>query len=131
MESIAQSRQRLRGHAIECRIVAEDPETFRPSAGRISAFHMPGGTGVRVDTAAYAEAVIPPYYDSLIAKLIVHGRDRHEAVGRMDRALEMFVVEGIQTSIPIHRKIVADFDFRAGRYDTHFIERFLRQQVPA
>ena len=129
VESIAQSRQRLRGHAIECRIVAEDPETFRPSAGRISAFHMPGGTGVRVDTAAYAEAVIPPYYDSLIAKLIVHGRDRREALGRMGRALEMFVVEGIDTSIPIHQKIIADPDFRAGRYDTRFMERFLRQQV--
>jgi acetyl-CoA carboxylase biotin carboxylase subunit len=130
VESIARSRLRLRGHAIECRIVAEDPETFRPSAGRISTFHMPGGTGVRVDTAAYAEAVIPPYYDSLIAKLIVHGRDRREALGRMDRALEMFVVEGIHTSIPTHQKIAADPDFRAGRYDTRFMERFLRQQVP-
>jgi len=129
VEFIARSRLRLRGHAIECRIVAEDPETFRPSAGRITAFHMPGGTGVRIDTAAYAEAVIPPYYDSLIAKLIVHGRDREEALGRMARALEMFVIEGIRTSIPTHRKILADPDFRSGRYDTRFMERFIRQQV--
>ena len=129
VEAIARTRLRLRGHAIECRIVAEDPETFQPSAGRITAFHMPGGTGVRVDTAAYAEAVIPPYYDSLIAKLIVHGRDREEAVGRMARALEMFVIEGIHTSIPTHRKILADPDFRAGRYDTRFMERCARQQV--
>jgi acetyl-CoA carboxylase biotin carboxylase subunit len=131
VRSIAQSRLRLRGHAIECRIVAEDPETFRPSAGRISAFHTPGGTGVRVDTAAYAEAIIPPYYDSLIAKLIVHGRDRHEALGRMARALEMFVIEGISTSIPIHRKILADAEFCAGLYTTRFMERFQHQQVTA
>ena len=131
VEAIARTRLRLRGHAIECRIVAEDPETFRPSAGRITAFHMPGGTGVRVDTAAYAEAVIPPYYDSLIAKLIVHGRDREEAVGRMARALEMFVIEGIHTSIPVHRQILADPDFLAGRYDTHFLDRFLRNHIPA
>jgi len=130
VRSIARSRLRLRGHAIECRIVAEDPETFRPSAGRISAFHMPGGTGVRVDTAAHAEAVIPPYYDSLIAKLIVHGRNRQEALGRMRRALGMFVVEGVLTSIPTHQRIVDDPDFLAGRYDTRFMERFLRQQVP-
>jgi acetyl-CoA carboxylase biotin carboxylase subunit len=113
------------GHAIECRINAEDPETFVPSAGRITTFQAPGGTGVRVDSAAYADAVIPPYYDSLIAKLIVRGRDRAEAVGRMKRALEMFVVEGIKTSIPLHRRIFADPDFAAGQFDTHFIERFL------
>src|SRR4029077_19257671 len=92
----------FRGHSIECRINAEDPETFVPSAGRITTFQIPGGTGVRVDTAAHADAVIPPYYDSLIAKLIVHGRDRGEAIARMRRALEMFVVEGIKTSIPLH-----------------------------
>jgi acetyl-CoA carboxylase biotin carboxylase subunit len=115
----------FRGHSIECRINAEDPETFVPSAGRITAFQMPGGTGVRVDTAAHTDAVIPPFYDSLIAKLIVRGRDRPEAVARMRRALEMFVIEGIKTSIPLHRKILADPDFEAGRLDTHFIERFL------
>jgi acetyl-CoA carboxylase biotin carboxylase subunit len=113
------------GHAIECRINAEDPETFVPSAGRITTFQAPGGTGVRVDSAAYADAVIPPYYDSMIAKLIVKGRDRAEAIGRMKRALEMFVIEGIKTSIPLHRRIVADPDFAAGKFDTHFIERFL------
>jgi acetyl-CoA carboxylase biotin carboxylase subunit len=113
------------GHAIECRINAEDPETFVPSAGRITTFQAPGGTGVRVDSAAHADAVIPPYYDSMIAKLIVKGRDRSEAVGRMKRALEMFVIEGIKTSIPLHRKIFADPDFAAGRFDTHFIERLL------
>ncbi len=114
----------LRGHAIECRICAENPETFAPSAGKISGFHVPGGTGVRVDTAAYAESVVPPYYDSLFAKLIVHGRDREEAIRRMQRALEMFIVEGISTSIPIHQKIVADPDFRAGKFDTRFLTRF-------
>jgi len=112
------------GHAIECRVNAEHPETFAPSAGRITAFHLPGGTGVRIDTAVYAEAVIPPYYDSLVAKLVVRGRDRQEAISRMQRALEMFIVEGIYTSIPLHQKIVADPDFRAGRFDTSFIQRF-------
>ena len=113
------------GHAIECRINAEDPSTFVPSAGRITTFQAPGGTGVRVDSAAHADAVISPYYDSLIAKLIVKGRDRTEAVGRMKRALEMFVIEGIKTSIPLHRKIFADPEFASGRFDTHFIERLL------
>ena len=113
------------GHAIECRINAEHPEKFTPSAGKITAFHPPGGTGVRIDTAAYAEGVIPPYYDSLIAKLIVRAKDRPEAISRMARALEMFIVEGIYTTIPLHRKILADEDFRAGKFDTGFIERFL------
>ena len=113
------------GHAIECRINAEDPSTFVPSAGRITTFQAPGGTGVRVDSAAHADAIISPYYDSLIAKLIVKGRDRAEAVGRMKRALEMFVIEGIKTSIPLHRKIFADPEFASGRFDTHFIERLL------
>ena len=116
----------LRGHAIECRICAEDPETFAPSAGKITGFHVPGGTGVRVDTAAYAESIIPPYYDSLIAKLVVHGKDRAEAVQRMARALEMFIIEGISTSIPMQEKILADADFRAGRFDTQFLSRYSR-----
>ncbi|MDR3748725.1 MAG: acetyl-CoA carboxylase biotin carboxylase subunit [Acidobacteriota bacterium] len=115
----------FRGHAIECRINAEHPERFTPSAGKITAFNIPGGTGVRVDTAAYAEGVIPPYYDSLIAKLVVRGRDRAEAISRMTRALDMFVVEGIFTSIPLHRRIMADPDFRVGNFDTKFMERFL------
>jgi len=113
------------GHAIECRINAEDPDTFVPSAGRITTFQAPGGTGVRVDSAAYSDAVIPPYYDSLVAKLIVRGRDRGESLSRMKRALEMFVIEGIKTSIPMHLRILADADFAAGNFDTHFIERFL------
>ncbi len=114
-----------RGHAIECRINAEDPETFTPSPGKITTWNPPGGTGVRVDTAQYAEGVVPPYYDSLIAKLVVRGKDREEAMSRMARALEMFIVEGIQTSIPLHRKILADPDFRAGNFDTRFMERFM------
>jgi acetyl-CoA carboxylase biotin carboxylase subunit len=116
----------LRGHAIECRICAENPQTFAPSAGKVTVFHEPGGTGVRVDTAAYTESVIPPYYDSLIAKLIVHGQDRKEAISRMSRALEMFIVEGISTSVPVQRKIMADPDFQAGNFDTHFLDRFAR-----
>jgi acetyl-CoA carboxylase, biotin carboxylase subunit len=114
-----------RGHSIECRINAEHPEKFTPSAGKITTFHPPGGTGVRVDTAAYAEGVIPPYYDSLIAKLIVRAKDRNEAISRMSRALEMFIVEGVYTTIPLHRKILADEDFRAGNFNTGFIERFM------
>jgi len=114
-----------RGHAIECRINAEHPEKFTPSAGKITTFNPPGGTGVRIDTAAYAEGVIPPYYDSLIAKLITRGKDREEAVSRMLRALDMFIVEGIFTTIPLHKRILADADFQAGKIDTTFIERFL------
>jgi acetyl-CoA carboxylase biotin carboxylase subunit len=112
----------FRGHSIECRITAEDPETFIPSPGRITAFIPPGGPGVRVDTAAYAGGVVPPYYDSLVAKLIVHGRDRAEALARMRRALEMFVIEGIKTTLPLHRRILNDARFVAGDYDTHFFE---------
>ena len=117
----------FKGHAIECRINAEHPERFTPSAGKITALNLPGGTGVRVDTAAYAEGVIPPYYDSLIAKLCTRGRDRDEAISRMQRALDMFVVEGIHTSIPLQKRIMADEDFRAGNFDTKFMERFLAQ----
>jgi acetyl-CoA carboxylase biotin carboxylase subunit len=127
LESVLQGPIVPRGHAIECRINAEHPEKFTPSAGKITTFHAPGGTGVRVDTAAYAEAVIPPYYDSLIAKLVVRGKDRDEAISRMTRALDMFIVEGIYTSIPLHRRILADPDFRAGRTDTKFMERFTRK----
>jgi len=112
----------FRGHAMECRINAEDPVTFAPSAGRITAFRVPGGPGIRVDTAAYADAVIPPYYDSLIAKLIAHGHDRGEAMARMRRGLEGFVIEGIKSTIPLHYKILSDPDFIAGKFDTHFLE---------
>jgi acetyl-CoA carboxylase, biotin carboxylase subunit len=113
-----------RGHAIEFRINAEDPVTFAPSPGRIASFHPPGGLGVRVDTAAYQGYVIPPHYDSLIAKLIVWGRDREEAIGRGRRALDFFVIEGIKTTIPLHRRILDDPDFIEGRLSTHFMERF-------
>lgn len=119
-----------RGHAIECRINAENPETFAPSAGRITDFHAPGGIGVRVDSAAHSEGVVPPYYDSLIAKVITHGRDREEARRRMIRALEMFVVQGIDTSIPLQLRILHDADFRAGNLDTRFMERFQPVKKP-
>ncbi len=111
------------GHAIECRINAEHPEKFTPSAGKINAFNTPGGIGVRVDTAAYSEGTIPPHYDSMIAKLIVHGKDRPEAIQRMKRALDMFVIEGIYTTIPLQKRILHDPDFVSGALDTHFIER--------
>jgi acetyl-CoA carboxylase biotin carboxylase subunit len=118
-------RKGQRGHSIECRINAEHPEKFTPSAGKIKTFHIPGGLGVRVDTAAYAEGVIPPYYDSLIAKLITFGKDRPEAIMRMQRALEMFIVEGIHTTILLHRRILADPEFQAGNIDTKYVERLL------
>jgi acetyl-CoA carboxylase biotin carboxylase subunit len=114
-----------RGHSIECRINAEHPEKFTPSAGKITVFNTPGGNGVRVDTAQYQEGVASPYYDSLIAKLIVHGKDRPEAIARMRRALDMFIVEGIHTSIPLHKRILQDPDFVAGNFDTKFMERFM------
>jgi acetyl-CoA carboxylase biotin carboxylase subunit len=113
----------LRGHSIECRINAEHPDTFTPSPGTITAFNVPGGTGVRVDTAVYQGGVIPPYYDSLVAKLIVHGSDRTEAIARMRRALDMFVIEGIHTSIPLQKRILDHPDFIAGNIDTGFISR--------
>lgn len=125
LATILRSPVELRGHAIECRINAENPETFAPSAGRITGFHVPGGMGVRVDTWAYADCVIPPFYDSLVAKLIAHGNDRQEAIRRMNRALDMFIIEGIFTSIPLHRRILAHTDFQAGRLDTNFINRLL------
>ena len=128
LDQILPKKIEIRGHAIECRINAEHPSKFTPSAGKITVFNLPGGNGVRVDTAQYAEGVVPPYYDSLIAKLIVHGKDREEAVARMQRALGMFVVEGIETSIPLHKEIFADPDFRAGNFDTKFMERFLAKR---
>jgi acetyl-CoA carboxylase, biotin carboxylase subunit len=115
----------MRGHAIECRINAENPETFAPSPGKITGLNLPGGIGVRVDTWAYTDCVIPPYYDSMVAKLIVHGRDRAEAIARAQRALEMFVVEGIHTSIPLHQRILADKAFQEADFDTGYIARFL------
>jgi acetyl-CoA carboxylase biotin carboxylase subunit len=125
LDSVLRGTPAPAGHSIECRINAEHPEKFTPSAGKIKVFNPPGGTGVRVDTAAYAEATIPPYYDSLIAKLITRGRDREEAMSRMSRALDMFIVEGIYTTIPLHKRILAHPDFRAGNIDTKFMERLL------
>jgi acetyl-CoA carboxylase biotin carboxylase subunit len=122
--SFKQSEVTFTGHAIECRVNAEDPDTFVPSPGVIHAFSVPGGPGVRIDTCAHTECTIPPYYDSLIAKVIVHGRDRQEAIARMRRTLEMTVIEGIRTSIPLHLRILADPDFQAGRLSTSFMERY-------
>jgi acetyl-CoA carboxylase, biotin carboxylase subunit len=115
-----------RGHAIEFRVNAEDPVTFAPSPGRITAFHPPGGLGVRVDTAAYQGYVIPPYYDSMVGKLIVSGRNRDEAISRGRRALDLFVIEGIKTTIPMHRRILDEEDFQRGRLSTSFMERFAK-----
>ena len=120
----SQSSIELRGHAIECRINAEDPVTHKPSPGKITSWHAPGGPGVRIDTAAYAEYVIPPYYDSMIAKLIVHAANRDEAIRRMDRALDMFVLEGVKSTIPLHRQILRHADFKSGDIYTKFIEDF-------
>ncbi len=122
--SFKQSEVTFTGHSIECRINAEDPETFSPSPGVIHAFSAPGGPGVRVDTLAHAECTVSPYYDSLVAKLITHGRDRQEAIARMRRTLEMTVIEGIKTTVPLHLKILADPDFAAGRLGTGFMDRY-------
>jgi acetyl-CoA carboxylase biotin carboxylase subunit len=120
-----QSEVTFTGHSIECRINAEDPETFVPSPGVIHVFSVPGGPGVRVETFAHSECTISPYYDSMIAKIIVHGRDRQEAIARMKRTLEMTVIEGIKTTIPLHLRIVSDPDFVAGKLSTAFMEKFL------
>jgi acetyl-CoA carboxylase biotin carboxylase subunit len=131
LSDIVPVRPEIRGHAIECRINAEHPEKFTPSAGKITAYNVPGGNGVRVDTAQYAEGVVPPYYDSLIAKLICHGKDREEAMNKMQRALSQFVVQGIHTTIPLHEKIFEDAEFRSGAFDTKFMERFFERRSRA
>lgn len=119
-----QDEVQISGHSIECRINAEDPVKFTPSPGKITTFNFPGGPGVRVDTAAYPGYVVPPYYDSMIAKLIVHARTRELAIARMQRALEMMVIEGIKTTIPLHQRIMADENFRKGTFSTKFMEEF-------
>jgi acetyl-CoA carboxylase biotin carboxylase subunit len=116
------------GHAIECRITAEDPNTFMPTPGRVTAFHAPGGLGVRIDSALYAGYFVPPYYDSLVAKLIVHAPTRADAIARMRRSLDEFAVVGIQTTIPLHRRIVDDPEFQAGDYTIHWLEKFVASQ---
>ena len=121
LTSIIEKPVTLTGHAIECRINAEHPRTFAPSPGRITGLNLPGGIGIRVDTAAYTDGVVSPYYDSLVAKLIAYGKDRNEAIARMRRALSMFVVEGISTSIPLHEEILNDARFVAGEFNTTFL----------
>jgi acetyl-CoA carboxylase biotin carboxylase subunit len=116
---------RFTGHAIECRITAEDPVTFMPTPGRVTAYHAPGGLGVRVDSALYAGYFVPPYYDSMVAKLIVHAPTRLDAINRMRRALDEFAIVGIQTTIPLHQRIVDDAAFRAGDYTIHWLEKFV------
>src|SRR5450631_1646326 len=128
LDAILPHQLEIRGHAIECRINAEHPQKFTPSAGKITAFNVPGGNGVRVDTTQYAESVVPPYYDSLIAKLIVHGLNRDEAIAKMERALSQFVVQGIDTSVSLHQAIFQDQAFRDGEFDTKFMERFLAKK---
>jgi acetyl-CoA carboxylase biotin carboxylase subunit len=113
------------GHAIECRINAESPDTFTPSPGTITTFNLPGGPGVRVDTYVYPGYKVPPFYDSMIAKVIVHARTRDLAIARMRRALEAMVVEGIKTTIPLHLRIMDDPNFQAGNFSTRFMEEFL------
>ncbi|WP_424136844.1 acetyl-CoA carboxylase biotin carboxylase subunit [Roseomonas chloroacetimidivorans] len=121
---------RFNGHSIECRITAEDPVTFAPSPGRVTAYHAPGGLGVRVDSALYAGYAVPPHYDSLVAKLIVHGSNRAEAIARCRRALTEMVVDGIRTTIPLHQIIMDDPEFQAGDYTIHWLERFVANHMP-
>ncbi len=115
----------FRGHAIECRVTAEDPDTFMPTPGRVDVFHAPGGLGVRVDSALYAGYVVPPYYDSMVAKLIVHAPTRPEAIARMRRALNEFAVQGIKTTLPLHRRIMDAPEFQHGEYTIHWLEHFV------
>ena len=123
----AQKEIKFYGHAIECRVNAEDPETFMPTPGRVQAFHAPGGLGVRVDSALYAGYVVPPFYDSLVAKLIVHAPTRPEAIARLRRALDEFAVLGIKTTLPLHQRIVEDPQFQAGDYTIHWLEKFVAE----
>jgi acetyl-CoA carboxylase biotin carboxylase subunit len=122
---IGQADVQFNGHAIECRINAENPVSFRPSPGKIVHYHPPGGMGVRIDSAAYQGYVIPPYYDSLLGKLIVHGKTRGECLMRLRRALDEFVVDGIETTLPLFRALVRDADFVDGSYHIHWLEQFL------
>ncbi|MEH6402956.1 MAG: acetyl-CoA carboxylase biotin carboxylase subunit [Sneathiella sp.] len=126
--AITQDDVSFSGHSIECRITAEDPDTFAPSPGRVLDFHAPGGLGVRVDSGLYAGYNVPPYYDSLIAKLIVHGNNRKECLMRLNRALEEFVVSGIKTTLPLHQRLMQNEDFLAGEYNIHWLEKFIEEQ---
>ena len=127
--SFSQKDIKMNGHAMECRINAEDPEKgFLPSPGMITSFHVPGGHGVRVDTHAYAKYIIPPFYDSMIAKLITHGKTREEAILKMRRALEEFIIEGVKTTIPFHQKLMSNSQFISGNFDTSFVECLLKDE---
>ncbi|HVC52103.1 MAG TPA: acetyl-CoA carboxylase biotin carboxylase subunit [Stellaceae bacterium] len=123
--ALSQSDIQLRGHAIECRINAESPDDFRPSPGRISEYHAPGGLGIRVDSGAYQGYTVPPYYDSLIGKLVVHGANRDECLMRLSRALDEYVIGGIETTLPLHQRLMANAEFRRGDYHIHWLEEFL------
>jgi acetyl-CoA carboxylase biotin carboxylase subunit len=125
-----QEHIRFHGHAIECRINAENPETFRPSPGRVSEYHPPGGLGVRVDSALYAGYRVPPHYDSMIAKLIVHGANRNECLMRLRRALDEFVIGGIETTLPLHKRVLNAPLFINGDYDIHWLEAFVGLRTP-
>ncbi len=129
--TIEQSDVVLTGHAIECRVNAEHARTFRPSPGRVDYWHVPGGLGVRVDSAVYQGYTIPPFYDSLAGKLIVHGKTRDECLMRLRRALDEFVVEGIETTLPLFRELVRNDDILRGAYDIHWLEHFLAEGEPA
>jgi acetyl-CoA carboxylase, biotin carboxylase subunit len=129
--SLRQEDVTFSGHAIECRINAEDPRTFAPSPGKITTFHMPGGPGVRVDAHAYVGYTVPPYYDSLVAKIIAHAPTRDRAIARMQRALEATIVEGIKTTVPVHKQILADPLFQAGDLTTRFMDGFFERQKAA
>ena len=117
------------GHSIECRVNAENPETFMPCPGLVTDFHAPGGLGVRVDSAIYGGYRVPPHYDSLIAKLIVHDQTRNECLMRLRRALEEMVIQGIETSLPLHQKLIAQPDFINGDYDIHWLENWMSEDA--
>jgi acetyl-CoA carboxylase biotin carboxylase subunit len=129
--SVTQDQIRFAGHAIECRINAEDPATFTPSPGKVTDYHAPGGLHVRVDSALYDGYRIPPYYDSLIAKLIVFGADREECLMRLRRALEEYVIHGPKTTIPLHQALIEDPEFIAGEYSIKWLERWLAKRASA
>ena len=124
-----QEHVKFNGHAIECRVTAENPETFRPSPGKITDYHTPGGLGVRIDSALYSGYTVPPYYDSMVAKLIVHGTTRNECLMRLRRALGEYVIGGIETTLPLHRRITEDQAFVDGNYDIHWLERFVGRKT--
>ena len=123
--SVAQDEIAFKGHAIECRITAENPDTFLPSPGRVGVYHAPGGLGVRVDSGLFSGYTVPPHYDSLIAKLIVHGANRNECLMRLRRALSEYVIDGLETIIPLHQRLMNEADFVDGNYDIHWLERFV------